>query len=479
VRPDRGEVSLAQLAEARRDPGVFAKLLLGTELWPHQHEVAVSPARYRIICAGRQVGKSQLLAVLALHHAFSKARQTVLIVSAGDTAAKRLLETVAALALGSPLLAGAVVDESSKAVTLSNGSVIRAVPASAAQIRGWSIDLLILDEAAFIDPEIWRAAEPAIIARPGSRVILSSSPWGSADHFFRVMWGLAMASPDAFQAAWHWPSITSPLVDEELLERIRERETPVVFGREYLAEWMDSEGAYFTTAELEAATGADGEYDLVDVDVEGAAAALGGVVGGVDWGMARDAHALTVVAAVAGDGAVDDRGRPRFWVAYVEERFGLNYDAWIDRLEELAGPGGFMFQQLTAETNGVGAMPTQVLARRVWEACGVDVVAPEHTTSRTKEDLFGFMKLLMQQGRLVLPRHPSLLRQLGALEYAIGDGGAMRIAVPERAGHDDVAMSFALALRPLVAGELVPVVNEVVTVQEMFPEEDWGMTWVP
>jgi hypothetical protein len=72
-----------------------------------------------------------------------------------------------------------------------------------------------------------------------------------------------------------------------------------------------------------------------------------------------------------------------------------------------------------------------------------------------------------------------LLRQLGALEYAIGDGGAMRIAVPERAGHDDVAMSFALALRPLVAGELVPVVNEVVTVQEMFPEEDWGMTWVP
>lgn len=454
-----------QIDEARRDPGVFAKLLLGTELWPHQAEVAASPARYRIICAGRQVGKSQLLAVLALHHAFSRARQTVLIVSAGDTAAKRLLETVAAMALASPLLAGAVVDESSKAVTLSNGSVIRAVPASAAQIRGWSIDLLILDEAAFIDPEIWRAAEPAIIARPGSRVILSSSPWGGADHFFRVMWGLAMASPDVFQAAWHWPSIVSPLVDADLLERIRERESPVIFAREYEARWMDAAGAYFTTAELEAAVGDHGLVDP-DGDVEGCRL-LGGVVGGVDWGMVNDAHALTVVAAEAG---LDDRQRARFFVPYVEERFALGYDAWIDRLDELAGT--FAFQALVAETNGVGQMPTQSLAKQLWTSTGRDVVVPEHTTSRTKEDLFGFAKLLMQQGRLKLPRHPSLLRQLGALEFAIGEGGVMRIAVPERAGHDDVAMSFALALRPLIGGELVPADYGVVTAEDLEPELD-------
>lgn len=448
-------VSDHQLDQARRDPGVFAELLLGRPLWEHQHEVAVSPARYRIICAGRQVGKSDLLAVLALHHAFSRPRQTVLVVSAGDTAAKRLLETIAAMALASPLLAGSVLDESSKAVTLANGSVIRAVPASAAQIRGWSIDLLILDEAAFIDPEIWRAAEPAIIARPGSRVILSSSPFGGADHFFRVMWGLAMGAPDEWQEAWHWPSITSPLVDESLLEKIRERETPVFFAREYLAEWTDAQGAYFTTAELEAATG---DLELVDPDSDpGAARAVGGVSGGVDWGMRRDAHVLTVVAVLAG---ADVRGRSRFWVPYVEERFALGYDAWIDRLEDLARV--FSFQALVAETNGVGQMPTQSLAKQVWAATGVDVVVPEHTTSRTKEDLFGFAKLLMQQGRLVLPRHPSLLRQLGALEYAMGESGAMRIAVPERAGHDDVAMSFALALRPLIGGELVPVPVPVV-----------------
>lgn len=463
---------LRALDRARRDAGVFAEMLLGAPLWSHQLEVVASTARYRVICAGRQVGKSRLLAVLALHQAFSVARSTTLIVSQGEVAAKRLLEDVAALALASPLLAGSVVDESSKVVTLSNGSTIRAVPASAAQIRGWAIDLLILDEAAFIDPEIWRAAEPAIIARPGSRVVLSSSPWGGPDHFFRALWNRGSGEPGVGLEAWHWPSITSPLVDEGLLEEIRDREPPAYFAREFLAEWTDSAGAYFTTAELEDATGDLGLVDEVD------AASCGWVVGGVDWGMQRDAHALTVVAPlrdpeVPSMAALDARGRQRYWVPFVEERFGLSYEAWIDRLDELAGPGRFSFQVLTAETNGVGQMPTQMLARRLWEASGgVEVVAPATTTSRLKEDLFGFMKLLIQQGRLVLPRHPSLLRQLGALEFAMGEGGAMRIAVPERSGHDDVAMSFALALRPLMGGELVPVTEEIITADELFGIDD-------
>jgi hypothetical protein len=66
-------VDLSTLDDARRDPSRFAELLVGAPLWPHQAEVAMSAARYRLICAGRQVGKSRLLAVLALWQAFSRA----------------------------------------------------------------------------------------------------------------------------------------------------------------------------------------------------------------------------------------------------------------------------------------------------------------------------------------------------------------------------------------------------------------------
>ena len=43
------------------------------------------------MCIGRQAGKTRLLAVMALHKAFSAAKRKVLVVSAGDDAAKALL----------------------------------------------------------------------------------------------------------------------------------------------------------------------------------------------------------------------------------------------------------------------------------------------------------------------------------------------------------------------------------------------------
>ena len=226
--------ALPDLRRAISDVRVFSKAICGAELWPHQVAVARSPARYRVICSGRQAGKSRLLSISALHKAFTAPGSLTLIVSAGEIAAQRVLADIGDLCTA-PLLRGSVVDETKSRVVLSNGSQILSVPASQRQVRGWSIDLLILDEAAFIDPELWRASEPAVIARPGSRVILCSSPWGDVTHFFRAMWQRGMDSPDEMFESWHWPSSISPLVDDDLLEEIRKRETAEYFSREYLA----------------------------------------------------------------------------------------------------------------------------------------------------------------------------------------------------------------------------------------------------
>ena len=95
-----------------------------------------------------------MLAVLALHTAANSRGATVLLVSAGEEASKRLLGERAALAR--TRLSGSVVDETRSTLTLSNGSVIRSVPASERQIRGWPVD-----ESGFVANDIWRAAEPA------------------------------------------------------------------------------------------------------------------------------------------------------------------------------------------------------------------------------------------------------------------------------------------------------------------------------
>jgi phage terminase large subunit-like protein len=185
-----------------RDVGVFAERLIGESLWDHQLEAATSPARFRTIIAGRQVGKSRCLAVMALHRAFTTTGARVLILSAGEDSAKQLLGEVSQLATSSPWLGGSVAADDTAKVVLSNGSVIRCVPASQRRVRGWAVDLLILDEACFIAQDLWDAARYTILARPGSRVVLASTPYGRQDHFAAQMYRLGVdAQPGLRQLA--------------------------------------------------------------------------------------------------------------------------------------------------------------------------------------------------------------------------------------------------------------------------------------
>jgi hypothetical protein len=88
-------------------------------------------------------------------------------------------------------------------------------------------------------------------------------------------------------------------------------------------------------------------------------------------------------------------------------------------------------------------MPSQELKRLAGRRAGS--IVEVNTTSASKEDGFGRLKVLLSQGRLALPRHPRLLAQLSALEFEERDSGTVRIEVPERSGHDDLCMALMLA----------------------------------
>ena len=451
------------LKRARADVDVFARALVGEPLWRHQIEVLRSDARIRCICSGRQAGKSRTLAIAALHHAFANPESVTLVISAGEDAARDLLASVSMLA-AAPLLQPSVSDETAAQITISNGSVVRSVPASQKQVRGKSVDLLIIDEAAFVEEEIWTAARYTMLARSGSRVIMASTPFGRRDRFFAVNYhaGLGRRPPSGYRS-WHWPSTVSPLVDKGLIDMWRSTTTDREYRSEILAEWVDEAGAYFTSAELEAGTR---DYELVDPkDAERRPA-----VAGVDWGFAHDANALAIVAECGTHDFPGQKSRDgtTYFVPWLEEHFRLPYSKFVDRVVRAAvGSGdvgrrdaeralygrsshaaqtGHDLQRITSEMNGVGAAPTELLGERLR---GVGVQAElngVHTDNRLKEALFGTIKLLLQQGRLLLPRHTTLLRQLSSLEYETTESGMVRIAVPTRLGHDDLAIALALAV---------------------------------
>lgn len=481
------------------DVGVFAERLLGRPLWSHQLDLARSGARYRVVCAGRQVGKSSTLAVIALFEAFTRSGILVMLVSAGESSSQRIMADCAALAGGSDVLRGSVVEETKSLLVLSNGSRILSVPASERQIRGWPVDLLIVDEAAFVANEVWSSAEPAIVARAGSRVILTSSPFG-VDHFFRRLWQRGMDSPDGMYESWHWPSTVSPLMDADLLEEIRAHENPIVFEREYLAVWSDASGGLLSPDEISAAVLDYGLVEPVDVVLHGSARSRGfgssgwelpAVCAGLDWGSARDANAVVLLAALDDGGlnvpelTVDHAGDYVFFIPWLEVHHRMLYGDFIGRLVRLATK--YNVQVFASETNGVGAYPTEELGRQLMRAHEDGLLARWHgqpswvepvwTDNRRKQAMFGRLKGMLQGGRLVLPRHPELLKQLGALQVTETAAGAMQISVPENRGHDDLAMALGQALSCIGTTSRVP--GQVYRGRSEAVEPDYGVVSLP
>lgn len=403
--------------------------------------------------AGRRAGKSRLLAILALWTAFRRPGSTVVIVSVGEVASLRVLGDVTSL-LSSPLLSGSAVDEYKSIVTLTTGSTIQSFPASMKQIRGIGADLLILDEAAFIPRDIWSAAYPSVADRvaAGAKVIMCSTPWPVSDSWFKDWFDRGMIAQDERLRAWHWPSSVNPRIGPEEMQDMREGMSEEEYAREIEARWSSEQGTWFTAAEIEAAV-ADYEMmppqrarDLSPFDrrVNGKERRFS-AVGGVDYGFERDANAVTLVSALEDGGA-----NPRLihYVSWQESHFGMEYGPFTDRLTEISK--SYDMRIWASETNGVGSAPTQDLRRKLREQQATGWVLPVWTDARRKQAGFSKVKTLMQDGTLILPRDPSLLRELHALDYERTEAGSMRIAA--RSGfHDDLAMSLLQAVSCLKA----------------------------
>lgn len=439
-------VSAPTLADLNRweDPVEFARDLIGQPLWDHQEEVVRSQARYRVLCAGRRAGKSRVFGVLALHRAVTKPRSKVLIVAAGETTAKRLFADVAGMAARSRL-ATSVSDETKSLLVFSNGSEVQCVPASHGQVRSAEADLLIVDEAGFVPQEIWEAAEPTVGARPGSRVLICSTPWGTTGHFFRELYFRGKDRPDAEVASWHWPSTVNPQLDRVWLAGVKDRSSDEYYAREYLADWGDDSGAFFSTKLLDSAVV---PYELTPPEQAAGErwADYGlyecGLAGGVDWGQ-RDANALVVVATLD-DHRLNAKRLGWGRVLYLPWLIAQSDWAYRDFIDYLvAASSSFPLRGIVSEVAGVGAYPTEDLARRSPRHTSV---FRSNTTNKWKLSMFNMIRALLQRQQLVLPNEPELLKQLRGLQFEHLDGGGTRVAVPERLGHDDLVMALAAAM---------------------------------
>jgi hypothetical protein len=210
-----------------------------------QVEVLASDHPRKILCCGRQTGKSTVGAVLAAHKALTQPGSVVLIVAPGERQAKLLFSKAASLyrQAGYPLPAHS---ERRTGLELSNGSVIEALPAVERTTRGYSVDLLVVDEGAAVPDMDYHGILPALIASRGEQVLLST-PRGKRGFFYELWhsgddWQRVMVRSDEVGR-----------IREEDLEVFRQSMPEAFYRQEFECAWLDAEGGLFSYEDIQEA----------------------------------------------------------------------------------------------------------------------------------------------------------------------------------------------------------------------------------
>jgi hypothetical protein len=190
------------------------------------------------VCSGRQSGKSTVISMDAGEFAVKNKNKTIMIIASVERQALLLFEKVLSYIYTNykPLIAKKAKKPTKHKLTLTNGSVIHCLPTgeSGYGIRGYTIDRLYADEAAFIPEDVWAAVTP-MLATTGGDIVLLSTPFGIDNYFHRCF----------NDPKFHTIHVNTELVAEsrkdpqrtmmiEFLRDEKERMTKLQYQQEYL-----------------------------------------------------------------------------------------------------------------------------------------------------------------------------------------------------------------------------------------------------
>ncbi len=190
------------------------------------------------LCSPRQLGKSTIISEDAGEFALNNPNKSIMIIASVERQALLLFEKV----LSYIYLKDKASIKTGKhrptkhELKLKNGSVIRCLPTgdSGYGIRGYTIDRLYADEAAFIQEDVWAAVTP-MLATTGGDIVLLSTPFGINNYFYRMFhnnkFTAIHVNPDEVIAGRPEPQRTNML---EFRKDEKERMTKLQYQQEHL-----------------------------------------------------------------------------------------------------------------------------------------------------------------------------------------------------------------------------------------------------
>jgi hypothetical protein len=409
---------------ALRDEVDFARKILRFNPYPYQETFLRDRSPKIAACCGRQVGKTTLTAIKALHYALSNPNTQVLIVSAGLRQSMIVFDKILGLIDQAIALKLQLLEKTRTRVSFANDSRIVALPCGrdGSTLRGYTADMAILDECNFI-PKIVidSVVRPTTITRPDARIIMLSTPWVK-DHPFHE----AVTKPELKFNTYNWPSSKNPQITREALDLERMTIGEYDFNREYNAQFIDDQFSYFPSKLLLSCTD---DYALNPEPKQGQTKE-GTFYCGIDFGKQQDHSAIAII---------QEQSDHSLRLVYLRE-FPLKtpYMTVIGAIRNLHA--AYKFQGGYLDQTGVGETLYEETRQFAPTIKGITLTQP------TKQEILSRLMLTMEQGNVIFPREPrTLLTQLSEQTCEPTQNGNLKFSHPPGT-HDDIAWAFALSV---------------------------------
>lgn len=142
-----------------------------------------------LLCTGRQVGKTTIMAIKAGEYMIKHANASIIIVSLTEDQAKLIILKILDYLeknYKKEIAKGSNKPTQNK-VTLRNGSTALARPVgnTGDAVRGFTGDILIIDEASRMSELVWTSARPTLLTTAG-KIWICSTPYGKQGYFWEA-----------------------------------------------------------------------------------------------------------------------------------------------------------------------------------------------------------------------------------------------------------------------------------------------------
>jgi hypothetical protein len=246
VQQQWAEHEVLEYAKCMSDPSYFARKyvkiisldegLVNFDLYPYQEQMFdhFNDNRFSIVLACRQSGKSISSVVYLLWYAIFHPEKTIAVLANKGATAREMLQRVTLALEHLPFFLQPGCRALNKgSIEFSNNSRIVAAATSGSSIRGMSVNLLFLDEFAFVEraSEFYTSTYPVISSGRDTKVIITSTANGIGNTFHKIWEGAVQQTNEYKPYTVNWWDV--PGRDEEWKRQTVSNTSQLQFDQEF------------------------------------------------------------------------------------------------------------------------------------------------------------------------------------------------------------------------------------------------------